>query len=211
MTKKKIILVGAGGHARVVYDALIKIYHDIEVFVCDELVSQKDKFFFDNKIYMLSADCKNKLDTSDFHVAIGNNNVRQRIYNNLHSLEFQPMTVIHPQSTLACNISISTGCFIAANSIVGPCSKIGQGVIVNHAAVVDHDCIIEDWVHVGPNATLGGGVSIGARSLIGSGSTILPGVRVGRDCIIGSGAVVTKNIASNTTAIGMPAKGNSNE
>ena len=78
--------------------------------------------------------------------------------------------------------------------------------IVNTASSIDHDCILEDFTFIGPNATLCGGVEIGECSFIGAGSVILPYIKIGKNCIIGAGSVVTKNIPDNSTAYGNPAK-----
>ena len=85
-------------------------------------------------------------------------------------------------------------------------TKIGNHCIVNTAASIDHDCVLEDFTFVGPNATLCGEVHIGEGSFIGAGSVILPGIKIGKNCMIGAGSVVTKDIPNNVTVYGNPAK-----
>ena len=113
--------------------------------------------------------------------------------------------VIH--HTAICNIdSIGTGSQILHGSVIQVGTKIGKHCIINTAASIDHDCVLEDFTFIGPNATLCGGVEVGECSFIGANATVLPYIKIGKNCMIGAGSVVTKNIPDNSTAYGNPAK-----
>ena len=88
---------------------------------------------------------------------------------------------------------------------MGPSSRLGSGVVVNTAAVVEHDCVVGDGVHLAPACALLGASRVGYRSLVGSGARVLPGVGVGAGCVVGAGAVVREDVADGTTVAGVPA------
>ena len=92
------------------------------------------------------------------------------------------------------------------NATIQSYSKIGKHVIINSAAIVDHDCIIEDFVHISPNATLSGDVRIGEGTHVGAGAVVIPGICVRRRCIIGTGSVIIKDVPDNVVIIGNPGK-----
>ena len=199
------LIFGAGGHSKVVFEAIMSI----------EDAPSKYLFADDNPLLersrqpgrrFISADTIRATEIADFHIAIGDNHQRSKIAKRTEFQELQPFSVFHSTSSTASNATISPGCFVAAGAIVGPETCIGQHSIVNHGAVVDHDCVIEDFVHISPNATLGGCVSVGQRTLIGAGAVVLPGRKIGGDCIIGAGAVVVNDIPDGQTVVGVPAK-----
>jgi acetyltransferase EpsM len=78
--------------------------------------------------------------------------------------------------------------------------------ILNTGSSVDHDCVIEDFAHVAPNAVICGGVHVGKGTLVGAGATIIPSIRIGKNCVIGAGAVVVNDVEDNSTVVGNPAK-----
>jgi UDP-3-O-[3-hydroxymyristoyl] glucosamine N-acyltransferase len=94
---------------------------------------------------------------------------------------------------------------VAANAIIGPDAKLGNHCIVNHADVVDHDCIVGDYTHIAPGVCLGGGAKVGSNCLIGAGAIILPSVAIFDNVTVGAGAVVTKDVLAGTV-VGVPAK-----
>ena len=137
-------------------------------------------------------------------IAIGNNKARKRIAEEVLG-EIEYLTVVS-DSAIICNYDIGEGSQILHGAVIQIDTKIGRHCIVNTAASIDHDCILEDFTFVGPNATLCGGVEIGEGSFIGAGAVILPYIKIGKNCMIGAGSIVTKNIADNLTAYGNPAK-----
>lgn len=141
-------------------------------------------------------------------VAIGGARGRDRLERMLwlQARGYPPLTVKHPTAFLSTDAQIGDGCQILAQSAVCASARLGQTVIVNTRASVDHDCIIGNGVHIAPGATLAGEVIVGDFAFVGTGAVVLPGIRIGAGAIIGAGAVVTCDIAAGATVIGTPAR-----
>jgi sugar O-acyltransferase (sialic acid O-acetyltransferase NeuD family) len=196
-----IHLIGAGGHARVVLDALIEGGSDpsrVAVRAAEAGAALLG-------LPVEAPEIAPALTGLSFHVAIGSAAARERLHAAAEAAGGAALTVRHPQATVSRFAEIEGGGFVAAGAVVGPAARLGRSVIVNHGAVVDHDCVVGDFSHVAPNASLGGGVSIGARCLIGAGAVVLPGVAIGDDVTVGAGAVVLRDIAAGQTWTGVPA------
>lgn len=195
-------IVGCGGHCKVVLDALSLTAQSLEISLCDN-----NKEMLGREIAGLIVD--STMDslanfTGLIHLAIGNNQARQHIIENLIP-QSSLLTIIHPKSVISNSAIVGQGSFIAAQAILGPESKIGISCIINHSAVVDHEVEIGDCTHIAPNCTLGGQVKIGHRVMIGAGSVILPGIRIGDNAIVGAGAVVVKDVVEGKIVKGIPA------
>lgn len=202
---KQIIIIGAGGHALVVLDALLKTDVQVSVNIRDDNKALMGKKLLGHIIQGTTQDV-GELPMLLSHVALGDNKKRQYFSEYLLANNKTLETIIHVNSVISPFSTIAPGCFIAAMAIIAPKVSIGMGSIINHGAIIDHDCKIGSWCHVAPNATLGGGVVLGNNVFVGAGAVILPGVEVHNDVVIGAGAVVTKNVLSNKTIIGIPAK-----
>jgi sugar O-acyltransferase (sialic acid O-acetyltransferase NeuD family) len=115
------------------------------------------------------------------------------------------LTVVHPRAFVATGAVLGHGSQVLANATVAADARLGAACIVNHAASIDHECRLEDGVHVAPGAVLAGCVQVGAYSLIGTGAVVLPRVRIGADAIVGAGAVVTRDVPDGAVVTGSPA------
>lgn len=140
-------------------------------------------------------------------VAIGGSRGRERLNLQslmaLHGLRIQPL--IHPQAFVADNAELGAGSQVLASAVVAVDVRIGAACIVNHNASIDHECQIEDGVHVAPGATLCGCVHVEANAMIGAGAVVLPRVHVGTGSIVGAGAVVTRDVIDGVIVVGKPA------
>lgn len=204
MLTEAFLLIGAGGHAKVVLDALQLESPLGAIEVRDEDIKKRNSELLD---VMIQAPVGNPSTwPSRVHVAIGNNYDRQRYSEQVLAVDKILYTVKHPAAVVSPFIRIGRGVFIAARCIVGPSVVIADGVIINHAAVVDHDCQIGAWTHIAPGVVLGGKVVVGEGCLIGSGAVLLPGIRIGDGAVVGSGAVVTRDVAASATVVGVPAR-----
>lgn len=198
----KLKLIGCGGQAKVVLDALSLSNHSYHISLCDSNEDLLDTEFCG---YLIDSTMEHLSDYSGFvHVCIGNNKVRKIVYDSLHS-QLVPLTLTHPKAVMSPSSHLGKGSFLAALSILGPESRIGRGCIINHGAIVDHEVMIGDYSHIAPNSTLGGAVQIGSGVLVGAGAVVLPGVSVGDGAIIAAGAVVIKDVESHTMVKGVPA------
>lgn len=198
-----IFLLGAGGHAKVVFGALLTCGIPSEVIKVRDDRAQ-DWAFSMNLIEQPLMHAS--LADGKWHVAIGNAAIREQIYGQVSKLGGAALTIIHPAAVVSPLSSVGTGVFVAAGAIISVSAVIGAGVIVNHGAVIDHDCRIEDFSHIAPGATLAGGVHIGVRTLVGAGANVLPGVQIGNDVRIGAGAVVINDVPDGQTWVGAPAR-----
>ena len=206
----KRYIYGAGGHGKVVLDAIQAAGAGCEGYIDDEPVG----VWFGLSVFQLTS-----FDYSDktnlyVHLAIGNCKAREIVALNLAQLNFSDsnfFSVLHSSSIVAKTANIGIGAFVAAKAVIGPDARIGNHCIVNHSAIVDHDCTVGDFCHIAPSAALGGGVKIGRGVLVGAGAVILPNIFIADYSIVGAGAVVTKNIPIGATVVGNPARDLSNE
>lgn len=194
----KKYIFGAGGHGKVVWDALQKSKLDCEGFVDD----QDLKKWMD--LPVLTTSSLNDMRDIVLHIAIGNCKARTTLANKFHSLKF--FSIYHPDAIISLRANIEIGTFLAAGSIIGPDAKVGKHCIINHHAVIDHDCSVGDFSHIAPHVSLGGGVKVGQGVLIGTGSIVLPGLTIADYAIVGAGSVVTSDIASGDIVLGNPAR-----
>lgn len=206
MSTDRLILVGAGGHARVVFDAARAAQPKAEIEVRDDRPRPTESVFGDCPILTPSWPGEG-VNGKRVHVAIGDREARQRLAELWVAGGATLVEICHPRAIVSGTARLEAGAFVAANAVVGPAATVGRGAIVNHAAVVDHDCRIGDWCHVAPGAILGGEVVVGAGALVGAGAVVLPGVQIGAGAKIGAGAVVTRTVAAGAVVVGVPARG----
>jgi sugar O-acyltransferase (sialic acid O-acetyltransferase NeuD family) len=200
-----IIIVGAGGHAKVVLEALRRGGTEILGLV-DSDREKAGKSLLGAPI-IGGDEAVAEYAPGDIWLAIGLGPISQRrkLFDAFKDHAYEFANVIHPAATIADSVQLGEGVQIMAGAIIQADARIGDNVIINTGATIDHDCVIGGHVHIAPGATLAGSVRIGAGSLVGAGSTILENVGVGKDCIIAGGAVVISDVADDETVAGVPA------
>ncbi len=201
---KRLAILGAGGHGKVVADTSLASGWDEVVF----FDRQWPKLSFVRSWRVEGDDEKLFEVGSQFDgivVAIGSNSIRlsllQRLANSNHSIA----TIIHPTAWVSPYAKIGIGSVVFAGAVVQIDSVLGMGCIVNTSATIDHECILGDGVHVSPGAHLAGNVCIGKGSWIGIGASVKESTNIGNNVVIGAGSVVIRDLVDDLVAVGIPA------
>ena len=189
-----MFLYGASGHAKVIIDILKANGMEIEGLLDDnpdvtELMGYK-------VLHGVN-------DVSSLIISIGNNRIRKMI---AQRLETRFEKAVHPSAIMSPSANVGDGTVVMQGAIVQACAEIGKHCIVNTGASVDHECVLEDYVHVSPHSTLCGNVHVGEGSWIGAGTTVIPGVKIGKWSVIGAGSVVVRDIPDGVVAYGNPCR-----
>ncbi len=201
----KLLVVGAGGHGKVVIDvaraagfepiaaldpvAVGSHCNGVEVVGGDDLAAE----IFAGGVRAAA-------------VAIGDNKLRCRIADRLGAIGFTFPVLIHPSAVISGSAKIGVGTIVMPNAIVNADASVGDFVIVNSAAVVEHDCVLGRGAHVAPGTRLGGCVSVGCGALVGIGSAVRPGALIGDFAVVGAGSTVIADVPANCVATGSPAR-----
>lgn len=199
---KKIVIIGAGGHGKVVANiAKLNGYEQI-LFLDDGGTKNTNGMY---PIVGTTEEIVNYRDY-DFIVAIGNNQIRKKITDNLFEQSFKVVNLVHPTAVIDDTAIMGLGSVVMANAVINACAKLGKGCIVNTSATVDHDDVLGDYVHVCPGAHIAGTVAIGNEAWIGIGASVINNVTIASNCMIGAGSVIVKNLSESGTYVGVPAR-----
>ena len=212
LIKKKIVIWGASGHAKVLQEFLGQIGYEL-IALFDNDPNTVSPFpnvplYHGTDGFMRWKGQQRHPDKIRCVVAIGGSHgySRLKIQRYLRSQGLIPVMIAHPASYIANTTRSGPGSQILAGSVIGVDVKMGDACIVNTSASIDHECHLGDGVHIAPGATIAGCVSIGDFSFIGAGAAVLPRVRIGNRCIIGAGSIVTRDIPDGVVAYGNPAR-----
>lgn len=208
--KRPVILLGFGGHARVLLEILRMQNVEIVAVVdpsCEGTMchSENDYKFLssDDEVFHYSPS-QVYLVNGIGSVDVGNH--RQQLFQYFKRHGYTFISVIHPSAILSSDLQLGEGVQIMAGAVLQPGSKFGDNVLVNTGAVIDHDCTIGDHVHVAPGSVVSGNVTIGEGTHIGTGAKIINNISIGANCTVGAGAVVIDNVPPDTRLAGVPAK-----
>jgi sugar O-acyltransferase (sialic acid O-acetyltransferase NeuD family) len=196
---KLLYFFGAGGHAAVCADVATDAGWELSGIFAD---SPPTRFWRDG---LFKGPYRNNFeDARPCFLALGGNTIRKKVAAEVDS---QFVTLVHPSALVSANgVEILHGSVLMHGSIVQAGVRIGQHVIVNTAASIDHDCTIGAFAHIAPGVRLCGGVEIGEGALIGVGAVVAPGIKIGAWARVGAGAAVVRNVAPGATVVGVPAK-----
>ncbi len=198
---KNVIIIGAGGHAKVIADIVKKSGDNLLGFL-DDSKKAGDEFF--DAFILGTVDSYLEYSDKEFIIAIGNNAVREAISQKLLGVRFY--TAIHPTAAVGEGVQIGEGTCVMANAVINPDAVVGKHCIINTASVVEHDNCIGDFSHISPAAALAGTVTVGERTHIGIGAKVKNNVSICSDVIVGAGGVVVKEITQSGTYVGVPAR-----
>lgn len=198
-----IAILGAGGHAKSIYDILKKK----KIYFFDRT---KKIFRVGNRSFKVSGSDEifktYKKKISKVIVAIGDNNIRKNYYKILKKKKFKFQTLVHSKSYASFGSKIGEGTVLMQGSFINTDSIIGNNCIINSNASIDHDCLIKDHTHICPGVIIAGNVTIGENCWIGLGAKIIENCIIGNNVFVAAGTLVTKNIKSNSFVKGVPAK-----
>ncbi|MGL4861772.1 MAG: acetyltransferase [Cetobacterium sp.] len=204
---KKIYIVGSGGFAREVAWLIEDINEKNPTWVIMGFIDEnEDNIGKELNGYKVLGNLEylNKQEKSYVTIAIGTGEVREKISDKIKKHKFS--ILIHPSVMLSKFVNIGEGTIICAGSIVTTNIDIGNHVIINLDCTVGHDANLKNYTTILPSVNISGNVTVGERTMIGTGSAVIQGLSIGSDTIIGAGAIVVKNIPDNCTAVGNPAK-----
>lgn len=193
-------LFGASGHAKVIIDSLKASGKKISGLFDDnpnvkELLEYHVSGPFD----------EDRLGDNELIISVGLNHIRKKIVEKLPE-NIHYGNAIHPSAIISPYASLGVGTVVMQGAIIQSSVFIGNHCIINTTSSVDHDCIIENYVHISPSATLCGAVSVGEGSQVGAGAVVIPGIKIGKWSLVAAGAVVLKDVPDNVLVLGNPAR-----
>jgi len=201
--KKKLYIIGAGGHGKVILDCALSAGFEV-VGIFDDNIKLLGK-------KIAGAEVLGRIDLAKkaigpFVVAIGDNNKRKLVVDRLGIPDENFAIVIHPSAVVGRDVTLLPGSMIIAGVVINTGSVIGRHTIINTSSSIDHHNEIGDLVHIAPGVHTGGYVDVGELSFIGLGASIVNDVKIGKKVVVGAGSVVIKDIPDNVTVVGIPAR-----
>ncbi|MFM0152679.1 acetyltransferase [Paraburkholderia sediminicola] len=197
MTNKKLYVLGGGGHAKVVIDALAASGTTIAGLIDPRLEVGTIVL----GVPVIGGDeWMTKLDPQGAQLANGvgatvKSRVNRKLFDLWSAQGFSFASVVHPSAIIGAEVELAQGCQIMAGAILQPHAKIGVGTVINTAVSIDHDCVVGAHCFIAPSVTLCGGATIGDGTFVGAGATLLPGVKVGNNALVAAGAIVDTDVA----------------
>lgn len=209
MNKKSVIIIGAGGHGRVLLDALLEQGVGVLGFLDNDIALQCQNIY---GIPILGTDedirhfNQKEIELVNGIGSIGVAKVRRSVFEKFKEQGYHFRQVIHPSAVVSPRAFLGEGVQVMAGAVVNIGCQIDDDAIINTGASVDHDCQIGKHVHIAPGATLSGGVSVGDETLVGTGSSVIQGISIGAGALVGAGSNVIRNVADGLKVFGNPAR-----
>ena len=208
--KEKLVLLGAGGHARSVLDILLS-QKEYDVVGCVADSSDGSRFVPGmSTVPILGSDAilgdLYAAGIRRIFVALGNNRLRAERFAFVRRMGFQPVNVISTHAHISNTVYLGTGICVMPGAVLNVNTTVGDNTIINTRCSVDHDCVIGSSVHLAPGTTLSGTVRVGDGTQVGTGACVIDGITIGEWSLIGAGSAVVRNIESHIVAYGVPAK-----
>lgn len=206
MSPVRVLVAGAGGHARVCIESLGDSGHEVVGVVSRDGTPvaglSVDVLGTDDLIWPLM----NEHGAEAVFVAVGDNAQRAEVMRRCDVMGLRCVNAVNRYAMVSPTALLAEGVAVMAAAVVNAGATVGRGVVVNTGARVDHDCVLGAFVHVAPGAVLAGGVSVGAGALVGVGAAVLPNVSIGEGAVIGGGATVVRAVPAGAVVVGTPAR-----
>jgi sugar O-acyltransferase (sialic acid O-acetyltransferase NeuD family) len=206
--KCRVIVWGAGGHGKVIVDALLASESCTLVGILDDDETKSGTNVLGVPVSYSAGSLRTFRQSRDFDyvaIGIGDNYIRSEKFQQVKACGLEPMNVIHPSAHISRFVELGIGVTILAGAVINPGAVIEDNVCVNTAASIDHDNYLEASCHIFPNATLTGGVRVGRFAYVGSGAVVAPNLVVHQYSQVGAGAVVLRDVAEGALVAGVPA------
>ena len=201
-----LLIVGAGGHGKVVADTAYESGRWEKIAFLDDRYPELKSSLLWPVLGKIAQATEFLTEYSDMVIAIGNNLLRAELVYRFTKMGFFMPTIVHPTAFVSKSVMIGAGSVVFAQVAVNAGTQIGHGSIVNTGATIDHDCLVGDGVHISPGAHLAGTVIVGNYSWLGIGSSVIQQISIGENVVIGAGAVITQNVPNDVTVVGVPGK-----
>jgi sugar O-acyltransferase (sialic acid O-acetyltransferase NeuD family) len=198
-SKGGVVVIGAGGHAKVVIATLLDAGYAVGLILDDNTARQGEKILD----VPIDGPISKAKEGRNAVLAIGDNSVRRTL---AESLKLQWISVVHPTAYVHPSVRIGHGVVVFAGALIQPDATVGDHVIVNTGASIDHDCSVDDYVHIAPGCKLAGNVKVGEGTFLGIGSSVIPNKRIGSWTTVGAGGVVVSDLPNRVIAVGVPAR-----
>ena len=208
MREKPVIIIGAGGHGKVLLDILLNTGIQVIGFLDNDAALRGKEIFGipilgkDEEIVRYQSD---EVKLVNGIGSVGVATLRRNVYEKFKAQGFHFRQVIHPSAVISRRAVLEEGVQVMAGAVINIGSWIGEDTIINTRASVDHDCQIGRHVHIAPGTTLSGGVYVGDETLIGTGSSVIQGIRIGEGSLVGAGSVVIHDVSDHVVMYGVPA------
>ncbi|TKS60316.1 MAG: sugar O-acetyltransferase [Nitrospira sp.] len=205
---RRVVIVGAGGQARVLLSLLRRLGDHEVVGILDRDEAHLGEVIEGVSIIGVFSDLES-LEKRRIHyvaLALGDNHERFELGCQIITHRLTALTLIHPTALIEPDVRIGAGSVVCAGAILSTGVTVDEGVIINTGAIIDHETRIARYAHIGPGSCVAGRVKVGERTFVGVGSRIIDNIEIGSDSIIGAGSVVIETIPSNVVAYGVPAK-----
>lgn len=196
----EVVIIGAGGHGKVITDIVISAGDRVLGFLDDREGACVKGFSWLGRIEAFS-----RFPNAEFIAAIGNAELRERLTFELDSVRWY--RAVHPRAVVSSlDTDIGEGTAVMAGAVINPGARIGRHCIINTGAIVEHDNIIGDFTHISVGARLAGTVRIGAKTLVGAGASVRNNITICENVVIGVGGAVVKNITQPGVYMGVPVR-----
>ena len=207
---EKIVIIGNGGHAKVVVDSLEKMgAYEIAGFV-----AKAEQMEFSYRGYNIIGTDEQLKEIYESGVRnavvaigyIGKSDIRSNIYKKLQEVGFILPTIIDPTAIVAEDVQIGEGTYVGKKCVINAAAKVGKMAIINTGAIVEHECQVDDFVHIAVSTVLCGNVYVKKNAFVGANATILQGITVGANAIVGAGSVIKDKVDDYCTVVGVPGR-----
>ena len=202
MLKKKLILVGAGGHAKSVVDSI----NELEYELCGFIDSNKEGTHIGLPIFGAELDDIKNYEKFSYFVSIGDIMCRKAWFEKIKERKLNIINIVDKTALISSTAMIGVGNFIGKYAIINADSIIGDNNIINTKSLIEHECKIANNCHISTNSVINGNVVVENNVFLGSGSVCNGQLKIGSDSIVGSGSVVIKDVPEKVTVVGVPAK-----